>query len=308
MLLDIALLIITQIIIPIYFFVWLWRGNDRSKLDWLLKLFVVSLFIAHIFLAGRWDWLSYYLRYLLILLLAIAAYKSFVKAKLLPLYPPRKLGNYVSLGIGIAVTLVFLAVLGGYIPQGYVYNGESIQLSFPLKQGTYYIGQGGNSPTINYHNVNSTQRYALDITKLSALGTRANGLYPKSLARYAIFEEMLYSPCNGTVREIANDLPDLIPPQSDRDNLAGNHILVQCDRADVLLAHLQRDSVTVRAGDTVEVGQAIAKIGNSGNTTEPHLHIHARKENTGNSLLEGEAMPITFSDRFLVRNSLFFAD
>jgi murein DD-endopeptidase MepM/ murein hydrolase activator NlpD len=83
---------------------------------------------------------------------------------------------------------------------------------------------------------------------------------------------------------------------------------MQCDRADVLLAHLQRDSVTVRAGDTVEVGQAIAKIGNSGNTTEPHLHIHARKANPNQSLLEGEAMSITFFNRFLVRNSLVFAD
>ncbi len=83
---------------------------------------------------------------------------------------------------------------------------------------------------------------------------------------------------------------------------------MQCDRADVLLAHLQRGSLTVRAGETVEVGQAIAKIGHSGNTTEPHLHIHARKENTGKSLLDGEAMPITFSNRFLARNSLFSAD
>lgn len=109
-------------------------------------------------------------------------------------------------------------------------------------------------------------------------------------------------------RQTANDLPDLIPPERDRENPAGNHILIRCDRADVVLAHLQRGSLTVQEGETVEVGQAIAKIGNSGNTTEPHLHIHVRKENTGTSLLDGEAMPITFFNLFLVRNSLFFAD
>ena len=43
----------------------------------------------------------------------------------------------------------------------------------------------------------------------------------------------------------------------------------------VLLAHLQEDGVTVTVGDEVEVGQSLAKVGNSGNTTQPHLHIQA---------------------------------
>ncbi|MBD2463427.1 M23 family metallopeptidase [Oscillatoria sp. FACHB-1407] len=170
---------------------------------------------------------------------------------------------------------------------------------------SYYVAHGGNSPAINYHNVNPTQQYALDVVKLNALGTRANGLYPRSLTNYAIWGEPLYSPCNGTIRETRNDLPDLIPPQTDSQNPAGNHILIQCRGADILMAHLQRGSLMVQTGETVKVGQAIAKVGNSGNTSEPHLHIHARRENTGPSLLEGEGIPITFDGRFLVRNSLF---
>ncbi len=222
MLLAIGLMIITQLVAPAAFLIWLWRGNDRSKLDWLLKLLVVASYSIHIFLIGRWDWISYYLRFVLVILFAIAAYKSFTKAKSLPLYPSRRLGNYFALATNTAVLLFFLTVLGGYIPKGYSFSGESIQLAFPLKNGTYYIGQGGNSPAINYHNVNSIQQYALDITKLNALGTRASGLYPKLLTNYGIFEETLYSPCNGTIRETANDLPDLIPPQGDRENPAGN--------------------------------------------------------------------------------------
>jgi murein DD-endopeptidase MepM/ murein hydrolase activator NlpD len=75
-----------------------------------------------------------------------------------------------------------------------------------------------------------------------------------------------------------------------------------------LLAHLQRGSITVRAGETVETEQAIAKVGNSGNTTEPHLYIHARQANTGKSILDGEGMPMLFFRRFLVRNSVVFRD
>jgi len=40
-----------------------------------------------------------------------------------------------------------------------------------------------------------------------------------------------------------------------------------------LLAHLKRDSVTVEPGDEVERGQVVAACGNSGISTEPHLHF-----------------------------------
>jgi murein DD-endopeptidase MepM/ murein hydrolase activator NlpD len=74
----------------------------------------------------------------------------------------------------------------------------------------------------------------------------------------------------------------------------------------VAVAHLLRGSVTVNAGELIKTGQAIAKIGNSGNTSEPHLHIHARKPSTSSSILGGEGVPIVFEGRFLVRNSLVY--
>lgn len=125
MLLAVGLMLITQLVIPVAFLIWLWRGNDRSKLDWLLKLLVVALYSIHIFLIGRWDWISYYLRFVLVILLAIAAYKSFIKAKSLPRYPSRKPGNYFSLAVSSAVVLFFLTVLGSYIPKGYSSSNPS---------------------------------------------------------------------------------------------------------------------------------------------------------------------------------------
>ncbi|MDX2214003.1 MAG: M23 family metallopeptidase [Oculatellaceae cyanobacterium bins.114] len=305
MFLAIGLLLITHLVFPVAGLVWLWRGNECSKLEWLLKLSIVLLYGIQIFLIGRWDFVSYFLRFGVIALLVLATFICFIQAKSLPFYPTRKLGNYVSVGTRSLVILVLLSALSSHIPRGYSFNGESVQLNFPLQQGTYYVAHGGNSPTINYHNVNPTQQYALDIVKLNAVGTRANGLYPRSLTNYAIWGEPLYSPCNGTIRETTNDLPDLIPPQTDSQNPAGNHILIQCQGADVLMAHLQQGSLMVQTGETVKVGQAIAKVGNSGNTSEPHLHIHARRENIDLSLLEGEGIPITFNGRFLVRNRLF---
>jgi hypothetical protein len=308
-----GLLILIQLILPLVFLIWLWRGKESSKLDWLIKLFVVMLYSLHIFLSGRWDLLSYYGRLTLVVLFMAAAILSFIRAKSLPLYPPRKLSNYLTLGANSMVAVFFLAILSSYVPRGYAFSGTAVQLSFPLKAGTYYVGHGGNSPAINYHNANPAQRYALDIVKLNAFGTRAKGFQRRSLSHYEIFEETLYSPCDGTIKSTVNTLPDLMPPESEapeerlrqRKNPAGNYILMNCQGADILMAHLQYESVTVREGEAVKVGQAIAKIGNSGNTSEPHLHIHACKENTGKALLDGEGMPITFNSRFLVRNSLF---
>ena len=57
--------------------------------------------------------------------------------------------------------------------------------------------------------------------------------------------------------------------------LAGNHVViaVQPGGPFVLLAHLRRGTVAVAAGQQVQVGQQVAECGNSGNSTEPHVHV-----------------------------------
>jgi murein DD-endopeptidase MepM/ murein hydrolase activator NlpD len=74
----------------------------------------------------------------------------------------------------------------------------------------------------------------------------------------------------------------------------------------VLLAHLMEGSIKVGEEDEVVEGQIIGQVGNSGNTSQPHLHIHAeRGRDEDKQILEGNGVPITFGGRYLVRNSLF---
>ena len=303
MLFVIVSLIVTLLVIPAALIIWLLQAQFSSKFNWLLNLLMVLVYYLFIFLSGRWDWLSYYIRFILPTAFIIVASKSFINAKSLPLYSPKTFKNYLELGISAVVTILFIASL-----KGYFFTGTPIKLSFPLKNGTYYVAHGGNSPTINYHNTHLTQRYALDIMKLNVLGARANGFSPRSPTDYAIFGETLYSPCDGTISTLVNDLPNLIPGEKDRKNPAGNHILLGCKGADILMAHLLKDSITSQVGSLVRSGDAIAKVGNSGNTGEPHLHIHARKANTGKSSLDGEGVPISFDGKFLVRNSVLFSE
>lgn len=57
--------------------------------------------------------------------------------------------------------------------------------------------------------------------------------------------------------------------------IAGNHVVVAFTRSGpfILLAHLQRGTVTVTEGDVVTVGQVVGACGNSGNSTQPHVHV-----------------------------------
>lgn len=60
-------------------------------------------------------------------------------------------------------------------------------------------------------------------------------------------------------------------------SIAGNHVIVACSAAGpfVLLAHLQRHSVCVEPGQIVRPGDEVGRCGNSGNSTQPHVHVQA---------------------------------
>ena len=57
--------------------------------------------------------------------------------------------------------------------------------------------------------------------------------------------------------------------------LAGNHVAIAIggEGPFVLLAHLQRGSPRVQAGQWVSEGESVGRCGNSGNSTEPHVHL-----------------------------------
>lgn len=57
--------------------------------------------------------------------------------------------------------------------------------------------------------------------------------------------------------------------------LAGNHVFIDSDGIIVALCHLQQSSIQVARGQRVRVGDMLGRCGNSGNSTEPHLHIQA---------------------------------
>jgi murein DD-endopeptidase MepM/ murein hydrolase activator NlpD len=74
--------------------------------------------------------------------------------------------------------------------------------------------------------------------------------------------------------------------------------VIDCDGLRVELAHLREGSLRVAPGQSLAAGDLIGAVGNSGNTTEPHLHVHAVDAH-------GAGVPIAFDGRAPVRNLLY---
>jgi hypothetical protein len=57
--------------------------------------------------------------------------------------------------------------------------------------------------------------------------------------------------------------------------LAGNHVMISCREAVIALCHLRQGCIVVSPGQRVHAGERIGECGNTGNSTEPHVHIQA---------------------------------
>ena len=76
------------------------------------------------------------------------------------------------------------------------------------------------------------------------------------------------------------------------ETLGGNFVLLDIGQgAFAYYAHLQPGSLTVKKGDTVHRGQVLGLVGNTGNSTEPHLHFHLADRNAA---IDSEGLPYAF--------------
>ncbi|MBI5644033.1 MAG: M23 family metallopeptidase [Deltaproteobacteria bacterium] len=290
--------LIAILLSPLPFFVWLRYGKEDDKAGLILKTALTGFFALFVFLAGVWGILSCYLRYLIPAVFLISI--PYRELSRLPFVSGMNQRRVVLLGIRSFFLLVFIA-LDITVLKGCFHEGKAYDLSFPLQNGGYYVLQGGNSPVTNlFHLKNPVQKYALDIVKLDRAGRRAAGIAPKNIDGYFIFGEPVGSPCKGRVIKAVDGIPDNAPPKMNPEEPAGNHLIIDCEGIEVFIAHLKNGSITVEEGDSVRAGDVLGKAGNSGNSLEPHIHIHAMKRD-GAGL---KPAPITFGSRFLSLNSV----
>jgi hypothetical protein len=174
---------------------------------------------------------------------------------------------------------------------------------WPLGAGTWAIFSGGTrSP--NHHYRSPEQRFALDIVGLRRSGARAEGLLPRKLGAYACYGAVVRSPVRGTVARVADGEPDQVPGEVRPCLPTGNCVVIDTGPELVYLCHLQQGSIRVSPGDQVGPGDELGLVGNSGRSTEPHLHIHAQAKNEPRGRLlefEGVASQPLTRDTVVVR-------
>jgi murein DD-endopeptidase MepM/ murein hydrolase activator NlpD len=122
------------------------------------------------------------------------------------------------------------------------------------------------------------QRFAVDWEQLDAQGRVYTGAQSDA-ASYTIYGRDVLAVADAPVVAVVDGLPDQPPGKMPSgisiEEADGNSIVLDLGGGRyALYAHLRAGSIMVKAGDRVKRGQAIARVGNSGNTLAPHLHFH----------------------------------
>ncbi len=313
----IYMLILLQAALPALLLSWLALKPLPSLVGRMVQILSTGLYVAALYVVGMWLMPPWWTAHLLAgawIVAALASYRGSPSGACLP--------SSLWEG-GAAVALAALGIYAGWLTidgvAGRQPTVEVVDLAFPLGPGTYLVTSGGSAPSVNGHMrtlhpttprmaAHRGQSYAVDLVKINPTGLRAGGLHPRDPSRYLISGASVRAPCSGSIVAARGDLPDMGVPEKDLKHLTGNHVLIECKGVHVLLAHLMEGTVAVGLGDQVQAGAVIGTVGNSGNTDEPHLHIHAQRPGSASEPISGEPLQIRLGGRFLVRGDRHTAE
>jgi len=131
--------------------------------------------------------------------------------------------------------------------------------------------------------LNGSERFAIDWVRFDLADDPLRTFHGDSSKNqdYLAYDADILDVVDGTVVSVVSDMADELPkqaPELEIDELGSNHIILDIGSGNyAFYAHLIPGSPKVRVGDHVTRGQVIGKVGNSGNTTDPHLHFNVSR-------------------------------
>jgi murein DD-endopeptidase MepM/ murein hydrolase activator NlpD len=139
--------------------------------------------------------------------------------------------------------------------------------------GSWYVFWGGRTSAENYHFTTVDQRFAYDL--IVRRDGRSHAGEGKRNEDYYCFDQQVVAPAAGTVVSVEADVADNVPGVMNPKQPMGNHVVLDHGNGEFsVLCHFRQGTVAVKRDAKVQAGDPLGRCGNSGNSSEPHLHYH----------------------------------
>jgi hypothetical protein len=190
------------------------------------------------------------------------------------------------------------AAIPSYVPMTYPASVTAARPSVTVRlpaNAPLKVMWGGDTVQTNYHARTYNERWAYDFV------VAPFKIQSPRLEDYGCYGVPIVAPAAGVIVGAHDGEADRVPGILTIDPKApvGNYVFIRLDETGtyLVLAHLKPGSIQVATGQKVEEGQVIAQCGNTGNTSEPHIHIHHQREDPTNTLPGlAEGLPLFFRD------------
>ena len=161
----------------------------------------------------------------------------------------------------------------------------------PVKE-EWFVFWGGINELINYHYAYASQRYAYDLVIMKD-GQSYKDI-PTRNENYYAFNKEVVAPADGQVVKVIDNIADNVLGETNELQPAGNYVVIAHQNNEFsMLAHFKQYSIQVKVGDSVKQGQVIGLCGNSGNSSEPHIHFQVMDSE---DYINGQSIRIRFED------------
>ena len=159
-------------------------------------------------------------------------------------------------------------------------------------RGPWVVSNGGRSKETNRHVGNRHQWYALDLSRRGPNNEEVKNDGSRNEDDFS-WNESVLAPADGVVVSVVNGVPDHEPSHTDRYYVPGNTVVIDHGGGEFsILAHFRLNSILVRPGQRVRQGAPLGKVGNSGNSSGPHIHWHLANDG---DVSRGHGLPIRFA-------------